>query len=306
MRALAAVLMMAASPVAAFDTMTRTMCQDSWAVFADYLGLIEADMVGQTQSITATPQGWCRIKGQSAGFEDAQFATFDWRSDDNARWTEQEIPPLGLQIRITGLDLSDVAGSTPDTRRDLTFDATLRQEPAAGQIILERAVLANDMGDELAVSGVIERVFLSSTSMMQVSIGSAAFKAGLVTMTLEGRQDNPFGFAIDAELRGHPQARQQAAFDLISRLPEGVIDDATRAELMAYAGDLPSPAGTLEISAASERGLGLMQLGASVALSFAAIMEDASVEDAERHQLEILLDGVTISADWTPAAPVAD
>lgn len=304
MRTLAAVLMIAGSPVAAYDTMTRTLCQDSWAVFAEYLDVVDAEFGGQTRSITATPQGWCRIKGQSAGFEDAQFSSFDWRSDDTARWTEQKIPPLGLQIRITGLDPDDMDGETSDTRRELTFEATLRQEPAAGQIILERAVLANDMGDELAVSAVIERVFLSSTSMMQVSIGSAAFKAGLVTMTLEGRQDNPFGFPIDAELRGNPQARQQAAFDLISRLPEGVIDDATRAELTAYAGDLPSPAGTLEVSAASARGLGLMQLGASVAMSFASIMDEGAERD--RDQLEILLDGVKIRADWTPAAQVAD
>jgi len=169
---------------------------------------------------------------------------------------------------------------------------------------LERAVMQNGAGDVLSVSGVFERVFLSSPSMMQVSMGSATFKAGLMSLTLEGTHENPFGFNGSFEMDGDPQAQFDAVFEAISSLPEGVIDDASRAELTAFATDLPKPIGTLEVSVASERGLGLMQVGVAAAFSTEAIIngEDGAIAQ----QMEILFDGLTLSADWSPDAQNAD
>jgi len=284
-------LMIVATPAAAFDAMTVKMCQESIEKVGDYLPARQELATRMASSVVATSMGWCRVERGDPGFEAAEFASFEWRSDDTARWTAEGIPPLAMQLRFAGLNADVMQRTGPTDRPPLSVTATLRQDPNAGQVILERAEMFNDAGDVMAISGVMDRVFLSAPSMMQVSIGSATFRAGLFTMTLSGVYENPFGFELDISLRGDPDARRRAAFDWISKLPDGVVDDASRAELMAYAGDLPAPVGTMEVSAASERGLGLMQLLASV---------------ADEDRLEIMLDGVTARADWTPAAQVAD
>jgi len=168
---------------------------------------------------------------------------------------------VGLQIQwIAGLVPEGGAENIPP----LAVEVTLRQDPDAGLLILERAEMSNEFGDTLSVSGVFERVYLMSLSMMQVSLGSAAFKAGLLSMTLEGTHENPFGFYGKVDVTGTPQTQSQAAFDAISRLPEGVMDDASRAEMTAFAADLPKPVGTLDVTVASERGLGLIQVGSAI------------------------------------------
>jgi hypothetical protein len=193
-------------------------------------------------------------------------------------------------------------GGVSTDRPMVNVDVTLRQEPAAGQLIVERAVIRNDAGDSLAVSGVFERMFLSSPAMMQVSMGSATFNAGLMSMMLEGSHENPFGFYIDVEMRSVPQAQRAAAFDLISKLPEGLISDASRAEITGFAGDLPRPVGTLELSFVSERRLGLMQIGSS----FLAIAWTTIEDDDMSKELDILFDGLWINADRSPAGPFAE
>lgn len=302
--ALSCLAILASTPVAAFDTMTPSMCRDSFDTAVQMAGAdgTEARRIGT--AIFATLDGWCRVSASALGLQDAVFTTLDWRSDATARWTEDAIPPLAVQLRIKGIDPDRLQDSAPTDRPDLSAQATLRQDPAGGQLILERAVLRNGAGDEVALSGVIDRVFLSSAAMLQVSVGSAALRAGILTMTLEGTYENPFGVMVDMDMQGDVEARRRAVFDGLSRLPEGVMDAAARAELMAYAGDLPAPAGTLEVSFASERGLGFMQLGASAAMTLSNLM--AETPDADRRQMGLLLDGVTLDADWTPATQVAD
>ena len=80
------------------------------------------------------------------------------------------------------------------------------------------------------------------------------------------------------------------------------MDNASRAELTAFSGDLPKPIGTLEISVASEGGLGLMQVGMWAYNSFEAVVDDT----ADGSELEILLHGITIEADWSPDVQIAD
>lgn len=293
-----------ALPLLAEERMTRTGCQESFRRASELAEPNNPNLALQVQLIRVTPDGFCQIRGRDPGYEGAPFDTFEWRMEDSARWRDEGIPPLALDIRVDGLDPDEMDGQ-PDLRRpDLTVEATLRQEPDAGLLILERLHASNDAGDELTVSGVFERVFLSSPSMMQVSMGSAAFKAGLVSMTLDGSHENPFGFYFNVDVAGTPQAVREGAFDTISRLPDGVIDDASRAELTAFAGDLPKPEGTLELAVNSERGLGLMQVGMSAYWAMDAMMGDDP--EADRAQLDILLDGVTLTADWSPAAQVAD
>lgn len=80
------------------------------------------------------------------------------------------------------------------------------------------------------------------------------------------------------------------------------MDNASRAEMMAFAADLPNPIGTLEVSVASERGLGLMQVGSAMYSAFSAVMDD----DAISNETDIMFDGLSVDVDWTPSAQVAD
>ena len=298
----AALIALTAIPVSAFERMMRSDCQVGFEKLADIMQPDDPDTAAMSNSIRVTPQGWCEMRGGSAGWESAAFDTFEWRVEGITRWTRDGIPPLALEIRMTGLDPDEMQGNSHTGRPNVDVEVLLRQLPDAGMIVIERAVMDNNAGDSMTVSGVFERVFLSSPSMMQVSMGSAAFKAGLMSMTLEGTHENPFGFGVDVEMQGVPQAQRDAAFDVVSKLPNGVVDSASRVELTAFSGDLPKPVGTLEVSVASEGGLGLMQVGMWAYNSFEAVMND----DADGSGLEILLHGITVEADWAPDAQVAD
>lgn len=303
-----------AAPAAAQDRMTQAMCQDSVQALAQATPFANDDdpvLLDILRAIRTTPDGWCQLRagdlGSTAEDMDGSPNEFEWRMEGTSRWTRDGIPPLALQIRARGMDPDGMQDSADTDRPLVDAEITLRQDPDAGVIILENAVMYNDAGDLLTVSAVFERVFLSSPSMMQVSMGSATFKAGLLSMTLDGTHENPFGFNVDVSVNGTPQSQRDAAFDTISRLPDGLIDDASRAELTAYVGDLPKPVGTLEVSLNSERGLGLMQVGMSMYRGLVDILEEeGGVDGARMSELEILFDGLTLRADWTPSAQVAD
>jgi len=299
--------LLVAQPAAAFERMSRADCRDTLTGLFDMVGVSRSGSDGEQReqmvnSTRVTPQGWCQMRRSDPGFGDADFETFEWRAEGISRWTRDGIPPLALEILITGLDPDNAEGVEPTNRPDADLSIVMRQLPDAGQIIIERAALDNGAGDMVSFGAVFERVFLSSESMMQMSMGSAVFVAGQITMTLEGTHENPFGFYGDIEIDGAPQTQSEAAFNIVSSLPDGVIDDASRAELSAYAGDLPKPVGTLELQAGSERGLGLMQIGASLARSVLAFTEGEDMGG----NLELMLSGLTISADWTPKDPIAD
>ena len=284
-----------AQPAMAFDRMLLGDCQATFERLSDLVAPDDAKNLIRLRSIDATFDGWCKIDGAAPGFENAKFETLIWRTEDTSRWIIEEIPPLALQLRITGLDPDTMQGSRTTNRPIVNVDATLRQNPDAGQLIVESLAMSNEAGDNATFSGVFDRVFLSSPSMMQVSLGSAVFKAGLVSVTLDGTYENPFGANLTATVNGEEQVRDEQIFGWISKMPEGVIDDASRAELMAFARGIPGPVGTLEVIIGSERGLGLMQVGMSIFQS----IETFDVDDWDC-ALDLMLDGLTVSAGWSP------
>ena len=289
-----------AMPAVAFERMARSDCRAAIEQFSALMDDAPAKTERLVEATRVTPQGWCEIR--SDGLDGAEFENLEWRAEGITRWTRDGIPPLALEFRVTGIDQGDLQNNPRASRPPVDLFMTLRQVPDAGQVIVERAVLENNAGDSISVSGVFERLYLSSPSMMQVSLGSATFKAGLMSMTLEGTIEDPFGFEMSVEVDGAPQSQRDLAFDMISRLPVGLISDESRAELTAFAGDLPKPVGTLEVNVNSERGLGIMQVGAAIAMSGLEILTEEKGAD----QMEVLFDGLTIGADWTPAAQVAD
>jgi len=276
------------APASAFERMTNASC-------ASAINAIAPPEIWQEDlpAISLTSDGWCRMSGRSGGRSDAGYDTLDWRAEQGSG----DIP-LALELRVAGMDPDEMQGGPATTRPMLQLTGTLRQVPEAGQLLVERMELRNDAGDRIAGSLVFERVMLSSRSAAQMSLGSGVLKGALFEVEFGGLHENPFGLGLKAELRGSSNALSEAVFSVLSALPEGVMSDASRAELTAFAGDLPRPEGRLEMSLAAERGLGVMQVAAGMnRLAF-------GLEDTDG--LEVLLDGIRIGADWTPAETIAD
>ena len=290
---------LATTQVSAFGRMTMSDCTQSWEVFNLLMNEGDRDDPRLGASVRVTAQGWCAVRGSDPAFARSRFDEMEWRAEEISRFVEDGLPPLALEFRVTGLDPDEMAaGGISTNRPPLTFAATLRQIPAAGQVIVERAELSSDAGDVIAGTMVFERLFLSSKSMMQVSIGSVAYKAGLFEMSLSGEYENPFGFNGKLAMRGSPEAQRRAAFDLISQLPDGFVDDASRAELTGFAGELPRPQGSLDLALDSETGFGLVKVGTFAALGW--------VDTVENGGLDVLLDGMTLGADWSPTTGQTD
>ena len=293
------VVFLAATQVSAFGRMSMSDCTQSWEVFNLLMNEGDRDDPRLGAFVRVTPQGWCAVRGSDPAFATSRFDEMEWRAEEISRFVDDGIPPLALEFRISGLDPDEMeAGDISTNRPPLTLSATLRQIPAAGQVIVERAELASDAGDVIAGSMVFERLFLSSKSMMQVSIGSVTYKAGLFEMSLSGEYENPFGFNGKLTMRGSPEAQRRAAFDLISRLPDGFVDDASRAELTGFAGELPRPQGSLDLALDSETGFGLVKVGTFAAMGWVDMVENGG--------LDVLLDGMTLGADWSPTTGQTD
>lgn len=285
-------------PAEAFERMDAAQCQQSFTELALLFNAGDRSDPVLDQRVTVTGEGWCYIAPDPPSLPDANVSSIEWRAEGLARFIDDGIPPLALELRVRGLKPDALQGDISTDRPDLTFSAVLRQDPQAGQVIVERAELSNGAGDVLAFSGVFGRVFLTSPSMMQVSIGAAALNAGLVQMTLSGAHENPFGLPVDVEFRGNPQAQSRAAFEVLSLLPDGLLATGARETLSEFAGALPKPVGALEVGLYSERGLGFVQVGVALSMSANRAMD--------KRELDILFDGLSLNATWTPATGPAE
>lgn len=301
---LAALLAAPAAAAFAWDRMNLADCQASVQRVAGMVSSRDPSVprafATAIENLTVSGQGVCQIDVRNIpGMEAVDGLA--WRAERIDDWIEDGIPPRALDLRVFGFDPGRTQARGPSGRPPLAIEATLRQEPDASLLILERFEVFNGVGDKLVISGVMERVILSSTSMMQVSLGAATFKAGLVSMTLDGDVENPFSFNFDVNVQGGPQAGRQSVMGIISLLPDSLIDDSSRAELTDFAEDLPKPAGRLEVSVASDRGLGMLQVGMGVISSM-----DSDGESGMADAFDGLFDGLSAQATWTPSLKGTD
>jgi len=292
---LAAFLVAAAVPAHAWDRMQRSECQQSLHRVANMIPssdpAVERAFERAIANLIVTPQGICQFDARNIpGME--MMDGIAWRAEGIKGWIDNGIPPIALDVRVLGLNPSGSRSGRPPLR----VEATLRQEPDASLLILERLEAFNGAGDRFVISGVMERVILSSTSMMQVSMGAATFKTGLMSMTLGGDVENPFSLDFDVQVKGNSESGRDGALGVISLLPDSFIDEESRAQLREFADDLPRPIGTLEVSVASDRGLGMLQMGAGM---FSAMESDD--EGGMTEMVDTLFDGLTAQATWSPS-----
>lgn len=309
MRCLALVLCLSAGPLAAFEPLTVEDCRATWRAIGEMLpqrergaGSARDEFLAVSHRVSA--DGWCRLSGADPALDGAQFATLDWRAEGLADALAGGDFPLAVQIRIDDLRPED---TTPPSRTDFVppppvdVSATLRRLPETRQLIIEELRLTSPAGDDLRVTAVFDRVDLSSLAMAQMSMGSVSLRQVNARARLNGWVESQIVPTLDVDIRGDPAAIRQAARDAVADLPDALFTPDAKDNLTAFAASLPAPRGDLELSFASDTGVGALQLvmfGTSAAMSVIEPAPGPGDDMAER--AAIMLGGARIDAIWAP------
>lgn len=287
MRPLLAALSLALAAPAAAQT-SRSDCAEEWRAVIDALDagrLAGSEMRNARPSVTQ--DGFCRLRSTQPGLENAEFDTFDWRIEGRALLIEEGVPPMAAEIRFNGLRLDE------DPGRILDVAVAMRQVPESRLVLLEQFKVTAAEGDSLLVTGVVERVDLSSRAMTQVSGGSAA----LTDLTVQARLGDWFAANVAPDIAismpDDPAARGRMANGFADLMPDDVWEPGAREALVSLLSDLPGARGALEFSYRSEAGLGLGKAGSF--LFFGEIPRLGGGMD-----LELLFDDARLGLDWSP------
>ena len=292
-----------ASPVAAQDRMTPDLCNRSVAALAS----MAETAAGDVPPANVDTAGWCVIEGAILPIDSATTLKLDrlrWRAGDLARFVNDGLPPRSLEVEARGIHVVPQTG-------DPVFDYLLGVQMAQGGIDLSAGLrwdgvqrtlmvdqLSVDLGDagSVAVSARVDGVDLTDRGTIQTSAGSAGLRTLSLTATFAGWFEAyallPLGTNL-LDSAGPPPAEQVAALirittGLVNALPGTTVNASSKAALIAFLETLPTPRGQLRVQVAAEPGLGAARLAPLV------------VQGAGADILDRLLEGVTISANWTP------
>ena len=275
----------AGAPAAA---QTPASCAEEWRAMIDAIGLdglVGSEMRNLTPSVTA--DGLCRLRSSQPGLDAADFETFDWRLEGRELLIDEAIAPVAAEIRFNGLMIDD------DPDRIVDVAAAMRQVPESRLVLLEQLKVTAEEGDSLLVTGVVERVDLSTRAMTQVSSGSAA----LTELTVQARLGDWFAANVAPEIAismpATEAARAEMANSFANLMPDDVWEPGAREALVAFLSDLPNARGALEFSFRSEAGFGLTKVGRFLFLGEISLFGGST-------ELNILFDGARLGLGWRP------
>lgn len=277
-------LVLAAGPARAFDRETQAGCLAQLRALASLFPMDQNDAERMLQiTPEATRDGWCRLRGGSAGLENAGFVTFDWRTLNGAGFVSRGVPPDALEVQVV-----PTIAWAGDALGTLKYHLVLRKVAEARLLLVETFRISAASGPEVHLTAVAHNLDLASVRGAALSLGGANLRevAGRYSF-VDGRD-----LGGVAELQGPDRLALIAALaDLPTEvLPEASMDVA-RAVLDADRGD-----GDLMFSLSSARGLGLLQI-----FRAASVFDEAGEEGLSRG-LDLLLSGVSVTLDWRPAA----
>ncbi len=284
---LAFALSVCAAPVWAMEPMTQSDCTNGWLTITDILFDMVPFATPETEAEReaaksvksgVTSEGWCVIDSDQPGLEGAQFDLLYWQADGIAGFVEGQAMPSALRVRMEGFQTDD-AFAEP-----LTVSFALQHVQDAGLLLVEDLTLRNEAGRGLAATAVIAGAYFSSVGTAVSSIG------GLRLTQFESKADLwPIEGADDPT---------QMDGDVLRALAEvldvGQIDEDSRAALVALADDVPNAVGQLDLSYASENGLGLFQFAA------ASARLDSYPDEGVAGAIAFGLSGARIGVEWRP------
>ncbi len=249
-------------------------CNAQWSRLNDLLSKVRGFDAPVPGLIRQTADGGCRTNGVKFPAGDhvqVKAASLSWSGRDLDRFASEGFPPTALTLSLNGItivpDIGDPVYSYLQNiqARGSTFDLAIRLNWVEAEKVLQvsaiRLLMPED--DFIEFSGQIEGIDLTSTSSMQVSVGSFALTQSVLTVRSKQMFQNyvllPLGLAV-LDGAENPAARvtelKALAKDAISEAPDQILSLRSKSALDALVDDMPEPSGILKIEQSANPGIG--------------------------------------------------
>lgn len=291
-RAICALLL--ATPVQAQSelppVMTAEQCALGWLGFAS---VTDQSQDIRNASADVTADGWCRVDKSNTVLTSKDFETMEWRARGVVEAIANQGAPLSLELRSTGIDPVDGFGLVPPEGMDLplvSLSMHLSRSPQDRTFSIHNVTTDFGALGQLTFQMQGGGIDLTSLKTMQIGLGGMRVYSAQITLQTAGSMGGDLAPALA------PFAFTEEARTIIDALPVGAIDDNSRAALATFAKTGGAIPGSLTLTAQSDAGLGVLQItGALIQI------DQGNQSDPDYAAgLEILLDGVTLTASWMP------
>ncbi|MDU8926045.1 hypothetical protein RXV86_01470 [Alisedimentitalea sp. MJ-SS2] len=263
------------------NVMTQTQCREGFVAFSE---LIDEAPPANGLLVEVTDDGWCRLEENDGDVL--------WRAEGLERFLNGKLAPIALEAEFHDIDTAHVYGlgalGLDDVSENL-FKFSIRQIPGEKKLVGEHVVV--DFGDvgRLVMSFRANGVDLSSHQTAMASIGT--FRAVEVALELDVKQRLAKAFLTSVQ----QEQRTEADFlEIVAGIPGVSLSGKSRAALERFSSEWVQSGGRLILRARSQAGVGLLQLRAGTFW--------LKTGNPISKSLGVWLSGVTVEADWIPAA----
>jgi hypothetical protein len=269
--------------------------------------------------VSETADGWCEVRDASLGGGHDFGAVFRaelirWRAPGLVRFLQAlrvsvappAPPPASFDLEFEGARMGIVTGEpgydwivdTQTVPTRFRGDLAVVWDPSRAE--LDARLDLDFQGDNaIWIEATVDQTDLSSIAALQGTLGRAGLTRLWGEVTTQGLFE---GFALPAlapvllDGTADPdlvvEANRILAAQAIRDLPPAIFSNPTKADLLELLAELPNPSGilTFEVGAEEGPGLGLPR--------FSRFLISGLPDSPEG--LWAALDGITVTADWTP------
>ncbi len=272
-------LLLLASPAAAQRVTETERCEAGWQHLVGIVigyqggGMFDFSMPDEWMALRELPQkpaigGWCQVVDGADFF--AADTSLAWRAAPGDFADDPNRLPHEVAFRI-----NTVTGNNARPQ-DVQIFVQLSHSPGDGLLIMDGLDVFVADEEVLAASAVIGGAFFDDPRAAQMSLLGLHLDQLALTATLT---------------RANAWMLEDLSRDDVVAFVEGLsfaqMDRRSRSEALDFARALPRVAGVLDVTFASDRGLGWMQIG------MAANQDEADMP-------RFLLDGAQLAVNWQP------
>lgn len=241
----------------AFLAMQPEECAAAWQKITNMSG---AGVSGRTQEIhSVTKDGWCLAPRVAALPSGIDFDRFEWRAEGLERYLQHALAPTMLAIRVTDADMLRKLGVeeiADAPAMPMQIELFLRDNAQDRQLVIEKLLITGPQETEVLLTGIFHDVDLSSTGMMQISLGSAKLRDVVLVATgtrgLERYIRPYFGATLPERSR-----RRSKMIEKISNWPDLSFPPETKRAVEQLIAELPAPNGTLRVNVDTGPGISM-------------------------------------------------
>jgi len=301
---IAALALLATTPVFAQDRMSALDCEQSWAGVLGSTGL----PMGQLQ-VDVDPSGWCVIQDGTANFFGGSRVRIDslmWRASEIDRFIEDGLPPRSIEIVGDGVGVLPQTGdavydylfSLQTEESNLGFGLTVRWDGVQNALMVDESYVVFDDTNRIDITARIDGVDLTDSATIQTSLGTMGLRNLSVKTTFDGWFEQYVALPVGAGLltdttapEDQVAALQQQAIDFSTSLPTDILPTVAQDALAGFITELPRPRGTLQL-----------QLNADPIINAARALPMVSASDSvdAAQRFSEFMDGVRLLITWSP------